>query len=64
MYPYHNQIKQRIKNRELIDYEYVDSYRNISPCLLLYFFTEPKIKPIREHRFEEYENIFKEFDLK
>lgn len=60
MYPYHNKIKQRIKNRELIDYEYVDRYKNISPCLLLYFSTEPKIKPIREHRFEEYEKILKD----
>lgn len=60
MYPYHNKIKQRIKNRELIGYEYVDRYKMISPCLLLFFSTEPKIKPIREHRFEEYEKIIKE----
>ena len=60
MYPYHNKIKQRIKNRELIDYEYVERYKNISPCLLLYFSNEPKVKPIRAHRFEEYEKIFKE----
>ena len=60
MYPYHNKIKQRIKNNELINYEYVDNYKDISPCLLLYFSTKPKVKPIREHRFEEYESIFKE----
>jgi len=54
MYPYHNKIKQRIKNNELIRYEFVKHYKNISPCLLLYFATEPYIKPIREHRFEEY----------
>lgn len=60
MYPYHNKIKQRIKNHELITYEYVDKYRQISPCLLLHFETEPKIRPIREHRFEEYETFFKE----
>ncbi len=54
MYPYHNKIKQRIKNNELIRYEFVDHYKNISPCLLLYFKTEPYIKPIREHRFAEY----------
>ena len=54
MYPYHNKIKQRIKNGELIQYEFVAKYKNISPCLLLYFKTEPYIKPIREHRFEEY----------
>ncbi len=57
MYPYHNKIKQRIKNKELTGYEYVEKYKNISPCLLLYFDTEPKIRPIREHRFEEYEQI-------
>ena len=29
MYPYHNKIKQRIKNKELIAYEYVDKYKLI-----------------------------------
>ena len=59
MYPYHNQIKKRINNKELVSYEYVDKYKNITPCLLLHFITEPKIRPIREHRFKEYETIFK-----
>lgn len=59
MYPYHNKIKQRIKQKELIRYEYVEKYKNISPCLVLHFSTEPKIRPIREHRFEEYEKFFK-----
>ena len=59
MYPYHNRIKQRIKNNELVGYEYVDKYKSISPCLLLHFDTEPKTRPIREHRFEEYEEILK-----
>ena len=59
MYPYHNKIKQRINNNELVNFEYVEKYKNISPCLLLYFSTEPKIRPIREHRFKEYENFLK-----
>lgn len=59
MYPYHNKIKSRIAQGELVKYEYVDRYKNISPCLLLYFSTEPYVRPIREHRFEEYEAIFK-----
>lgn len=54
MYPYHNKIKQRIKNGELLKFEFVDKYKNISPCLVLYFDTEPNVRPIREHRFEEY----------
>jgi len=59
MYPYHNKIKSRIANKELIKYEYVEAYKKISPCLVLYFNTEPYIRPIREHRFEEYEIILK-----
>ncbi len=59
MYPYHNKIKQRIKNNELVRYEYVEKYNSISPCLLLHFSTEHKIRPIREHRFKEYEIILK-----
>lgn len=58
MYPYHNKIKQRIKNSELERYEYVDRYKSIEPCLVLHFSTEPKIRPIREHRFAEYEALF------
>jgi len=64
MYPYHNKIKQRIRNNELAYYEYVDSYKKITPCLLLYFDTEPKIRPIREHRFQEYEEILKNIIFK
>lgn len=54
MYPYHNKIKSRIVNNELVHFEFVEKYKNISPCLLLYFKTEPFVRPIREHRFEEY----------
>ncbi len=57
MYPYHNKIKQRIKDGELTGYEYVNQYKAISPCLLLYFSTEPMVRPIRKHRFEEYKVI-------
>jgi hypothetical protein len=60
MYPYHNKIRQRIKNNELTGYEYVDEYKAIRPCLLLYFSTEPTIRPVRKHRFEEYEQILQE----
>ena len=58
MYPYHNKIKQRIKNNELKRYEYLEKYKTISPCLLLHFTTHPYTRPIRSHRFKEYEIIF------
>ena len=57
VYPYHNKIKQRIRNQELIGYEYVSSYKKIKPCLLLYFNTDPRIRPIREYRFKEYKKL-------
>lgn len=57
MYPYHNRIKQRIANGELIGYEFIKKYKDISPCLMLYFATEPHTRPIREHRFSEYQQI-------
>ncbi|WP_158847145.1 hypothetical protein [Algibacter sp. L1A34] len=63
MYPYHNKIKSRIANNELIRWEYVEAYKAISPCLVLYFNTEPYVRPIREHRFEEYEIILKNINL-
>lgn len=59
MYPYHNKIKQRIKNGELVLFEFLEKYKNISPCLVLYFKTEPFIRPIREHRFSEYRLLLK-----
>ncbi len=63
MYPYHNRIKKRIANGELNRYEFVEKYKNISPCLVLYFKTEPYIRPIRVHRFKEYENLLKNISL-
>ena len=60
MYPYHNKIKSRIANKELIKFEYIDRYKDISPCLMLYFNSEPYTRPIREHRFKEYESILKQ----
>lgn len=46
----------------MIRYEYVEKFKNIAPCLLIYFETEPKIRPIREHRFKEYEEFFKSLE--
>lgn len=57
MYPYHNMIKKRISNGELIGYEYVDNYKNIGKCMLLHFKTYPFVRPIRPHKYFEYEKI-------
>lgn len=56
MYPYHNKIKQRIKNGELINFEF-GQYPKIGECLILYFNTAPHIRPIRPHKYAEYVDI-------
>ena len=59
MYPYHNKIKQRIRNGELIDYWFTDDYPRIGEALVLRFSTEPYVRPIRPYRFGEYEELLK-----
>lgn len=58
MYPYHNRILQRIKNGELIGYEFCDEGEF---ALILHFSTFPKTRPIREHSVYKYEEILKNF---
>lgn len=53
MYPYHNKIKQRIKNGELTSH-YFGFRKGIGECLILLFSTEPRERPIRPHRYAEY----------
>lgn len=61
MYPYHNKIKQRINNGELVDY-YYDTRKNIGECLVLVFNTIPFERPIRPHRFEMYQPILEKWE--
>ncbi len=61
MYPYHNRIKQRIRNGELIGWEKVTDYPNIGACIVLYFSTLPYTRPIRPQRYGEYEAICKAY---
>lgn len=60
MYPYHNIIKRRIQNGELVGYKFVDNYKGIGECLLLFFDTPPFVRPIRPHKYSEYINILPE----
>lgn len=54
MHPYHNRIKQRIKNGELVGYRFVENYPGIGEALLLEFNTLPHIMPIRPHNYHNY----------
>lgn len=57
MYPYHNRIKQRIKNGELVAHYFTNDWPNIGEAIVLVFNTEPFLRPIRPYRWPEYESI-------
>ena len=54
MYPYHNLNKKRIKNGELIYFEFVSNYKNIGECMLLHFSSPPFTRPVRPEKYAEY----------
>ena len=61
MYPYHNKIKSRIRNGELLDYWYEKNYPKIGECMVLFFSTPPHKRPIRPYRYEEYRGLLNDF---
>lgn len=58
MYPYHNKIKQRIRNGELQGFYFTDNYPRIGKALVLVFKTPPILKPIRPYRWPEYQKVW------
>jgi hypothetical protein len=63
MYPYHNRIKQRIRNGELVDVYYTEAYSpRFGPALVLVFNTLPFRRPIRPKKWSEYEPILAEWE--
>lgn len=59
---YHAKVKNLIKNGEATGYEILESYHNISPCLLIYF-KNNKPMPIRLNHFDEYIKLLKEYGI-
>ena len=55
-FSYHNKIQTKIKKGELLSFEFLDEYHNISPVLVLYF-KDGSSYPIRDHMFDEYFKI-------
>lgn len=50
---YHAKAKRLIKEGKCEEFEFVEEYHGIKPCLLLKF-VDKTVMPIRSHRFEEY----------
>lgn len=57
-YNYHAKAKKLIATGHLIYFEYLPEYHGIAPVLLLYFDNHIPM-PIRQYRWEEYEDILK-----
>lgn len=57
MYPYHNRIKQRIRNGELTSHEFVENYPGIGECMVLRFNAPPFTRPVRPYRYASYVDI-------
>lgn len=60
-YNYHAKAKQLIRQNHLIDFQIFDNWNNISPALVL-FFDNHKPMPIRQKRWEEYQNLLSKFN--
>ena len=52
-YNYHAIVKKKIRNNELVKIEFKEVYKKYKNVMLLYF-KDGSIYPIREHRFLEY----------
>jgi hypothetical protein len=59
---YHAKIRKLIEEHHLIEVQLVDNWNGIKPAMVLYF-DNAKPMPIREHRFAEYEPIFKQLKI-
>lgn len=59
---YHATAKKLIADGKLLGYRFVESYRGISPALLLFFHDEKHpVMPIRCARWEEYAALLDPF---
>lgn len=55
MYSYHNRILQRIRNNELSGHRYIkNSGKDDDHGLVLEFDTEPKTRPIKNKKINDY----------
>ena len=62
-FKYHAKVRKLIEQGQAMEYEFLEEYHKISPCLLIYFKDSPPM-PIREHKFNEYLFLLVKFDVK
>lgn len=60
---YHAKAQGLIKSGHCVKAEIVEEYKNISPALILYFDNQIPM-PICLHRFDEYFELLKQYEIK
>lgn len=60
---YHAKAQGLIKKGRCVKAEIVEQYKDIGPALILYF-DDHSPMPIRPHRFDEYFELLKRYDIK
>jgi hypothetical protein len=62
---YHKTAKKLIADGKLTNFYFTEEYNGIKPALVLLFNdARHPVMPIREHRFDEYIQILKDFEYK
>lgn len=56
---YHGYLKKKIKNNQLVKWEFVDGYKNLEYVMLLYF-NNGKVYPIKKENIVIYLDFIKE----
>ena len=59
---YHAKAKKLVEMGDLVEYKIVEKYNNISPALVL-IFKSSRPMPIRQHRWQEYFDLFKKLNI-
>lgn len=59
---YHAKVKKLIRSGEATGFDFIESYHGISPCMVIYF-KHNRPMPIREHRFDEYLALLREYGI-
>lgn len=60
---YHAKARKLVKEGHCTGFKFVERYKDISPCLILYF-DDSSVMPIRAHKFEEYRYLLFENNVK
>ncbi|MBQ7308378.1 MAG: thermostable hemolysin delta-VPH [Clostridia bacterium] len=61
-YNYHSKIKQLIKNGHFLSFEFFEKWNKVNNCYVL-FFDNHKPMPVRDYRWQEYLEFFKENNI-